>query len=109
MNETESLGGQNLALLIWACGAVRQPLPSDQVAALALRTSQQIGRLSMRELSMCVWGLAKMDHLDEDLMDLLAAVLETKLMVSCCPQVIPGSIRPSRALFNPSHLCGRKE
>ena len=87
MREAESLGSHDLALLMWACGAMRQPLAEPEPALLAARTGQLMGNLSMRELSMCVWGLAKMEYLDEDLMDLLAALIENKLQGPCCPQV----------------------
>ena len=96
MREAESLGCHDLALLMWACGAVRQPLPDAQSAVLAARTGQLMGKLSMMELSMCIWGLAKMEYLDEDLMDLLAALIENKLQGPCCPQVIfPGLCKDS--------------
>jgi len=42
-------------------------------------------QLSMRQCSMCVWGLAKLQHLDINLMDLVTAVLPYKLQ-KACPQ-----------------------
>jgi len=87
LGEVSSLGCHDLVLVLWACGTVRQLLPGNACQVLSSRTAELLGRMSTRQMCMCIWGLAKLGHRDEDLLDLIPPIVDSK-MRNAVPQDI---------------------
>jgi hypothetical protein len=81
-----TLNRESFVLLLFTLASYRQPLPTAALSGITAIVSQHMGRMSSRELSQSMWAVAKLGHMDADMMDLATTVLPFKLKYAV-PQV----------------------